>query len=170
MACDEDRPASQCGCAACWSRSFSWSSSSCSGIFILLGTRFALCPRWSIIRFSFVCSRVGCRFVPAVARYFRPFLVSVGRRSLDCLGVLLRALVRKGAGAHGSTRDSSRVQFLGRLKPMTSQTFGDAHPVVAGVVSPSTASSINWHSFLGRNPSHILSCFQISMKTRLTNL
>ena len=42
--------------------------------------RIALCPRWSIW-FSFLCSRVGCRVVPAVARYFRPFLVSVGRRS-----------------------------------------------------------------------------------------
>ena len=41
------------------------------------------------------------------------------------------------------------MQFLRRLKPMTSETFGDAHPVVAGVVSPSTASSMNWHSFLG---------------------
>ena len=169
MACDEDRPASQCGFSARWSRSFSWSSSSCSCIFFLLGTRFALCPRWSIIRFFVVCSRVGCRVVPAVSQYFRHFLVSVGRRSLDCLGVLLRAFVRKG-GAHGSTLDSRRVQFLGRLKPMTSETFGDVHPVVAGVVSPSTASSMNWHSFLGRNPSHILSCFQISMKTRLTNL
>ena len=39
--------------------------------------------------------------------------------------------------------------------------------MVAGVVSPSTAPSMNWHSFLGRNPSHILSCFRISMKTRL---
>ena len=33
-ACDEDRPASQCGCAARRSRSVTWSSTSCSGIFL----------------------------------------------------------------------------------------------------------------------------------------
>ena len=149
---------------------FFMGSSSCSFIFILFGTRFALCPRWSIIRFSFVCSRVGCRVVPAVARYFHPFLVSVGRRSPRLSRGLVAGFCTQGAGAHCSTLDSRRVQFLGRLKPMTSESFGDAHSAVAGVVSPSTSSSKNWHSFLWRNPSHILSFFRISMKTRLTNL
>ena len=106
MACDEDRPASQCGSAARWSRSISWSSTSCSGIFVLLGMRIALCPRLSI-RFSFLCSRVGCRVVPAVARYFRPFLVSVGRRSPR----LSRGLVA-GIGTQGRWGWFARCTFV----------------------------------------------------------
>ena len=92
-----------------------------------------------------------------------PLGVEASTVSGSCCG-LLYARVLELMVRHWISR---RVQFLGRLKPMTSETFGDAHPVVAGVVSPSTASSMNWHSFLGRNPSHILSCFRISMKTRL---
>ena len=66
-ACDEDRPASQCGCAARRSRSITWSSSSFSGIFVLLGTLYSLCPRLAIFLVSFLCSRVGVRGVPAFA-------------------------------------------------------------------------------------------------------
>ena len=63
MACDEDRPASQCGSAARWSRSITSSSSSCSCIFVLLGTRFALCPRLSVFWFrSFALALVVAAF------------------------------------------------------------------------------------------------------------
>ena len=123
-ACDEERPASQCGCAACRSRSISWSSSSCSGIFVLLGMRFALFPRWSIILFSLLCSCVCCRVVPAVARYYRPSLMSVGLRSPRlprglvagfCTQGRWRGLLAEPSFSPSSPSSSTLLSFAGAL-------------------------------------------------------
>ena len=92
-ACDEDRPASQCGCAARRSKSMTWSSTSCSGT--------SVSSWYAVVAYALVCllflfrafARVlVSRFfgVPAVALFCLFFLLFVWLRAPRSSGFLHR--------------------------------------------------------------------------------